>query len=116
MNKIIAIYGVTTSNKLGLAFNLSKYIWGKYQIDSEIINTDSRKIYKDFNVSQSLPTKHFLEKAKVHLFGEISAEKKLDLFEFQKLVKDKIINIQKRGNLPILVGGSTLHLRCVLEN
>src|SRR3989338_142504 len=116
MNKIIAIYGPTTSNKLGLALNLSKYIWGKYQIDPEIINADSRKIYKGFIVSQSLPSESFLQEIETHLFGIISPKEKLDLFGFQKLVKNKIIEIQQRGGLPILVGGSTLHLLSILQN
>ncbi len=116
MDKIIAIYGITTSNKLGLAFDLSKYIWGKHRIDSEIVNVDSRKIYDGFNVSQSQPIEPLLKKTKTHLFGTVPPKKKLDLFEFQKLVRDKIDEIQKRDNLPILVGGSTLHLLCVLQD
>lgn len=116
MDKIIVIYGPTTSNKLGLALNLSKYIWGKYQIESEVINTDSRKIYKGFTISQSLPSKSFLQKARVHLFGVVSPKEKLDLFDFQKLVKDKVAEVQQRGNLSILVGGSSLHLLSVLQN
>jgi len=116
MDKVIAIYGPTTSNKLGLALSLSKYIWGKYQVASEVVNTDSRKIYRDFKISQSLPKKSLLQKVKVHLFGTVPAKEKLNLFDFQKLVKEKIVNIQQRGNLPILVGGSALHLLCILEN
>jgi len=116
MNKIIAIYGPTTSNKLGLALSVSKYIWGKYQINSEIVNADSRKIYRGFIVSQSLPSESFLQKIKVHLFGAISPKEKLDLFDFQKLVKNKIIEIQQRSNLSILIGGSTLYLLSVLQN
>jgi len=63
-----------------------------------------------------LPTESFLKKVKAHLFGTIPAKNKLDLFEFQKLVQDKIADVQKRNSLPILVGGSTLHLLCVLQD
>lgn len=116
MNKIIAIYGPTTSNKLGLALNLSKYIWGKHHIEPEVVNTDSRKVYRGFVISQGLPTEAFREKVKTHLFGTTSPRKKLDLFDFQKLVSDRVFDIQQRGNLPILVGGSSLHLLAVLQN
>ncbi|OGC47422.1 MAG: hypothetical protein A3A94_03255 [Candidatus Portnoybacteria bacterium RIFCSPLOWO2_01_FULL_43_11] len=116
MEKIIAIYGPTTSNKLGLVFNLSKYLWGKYRINSEVINADSRKIYKDFKISQSLPIESFFKKIKLHLFGTISAKEKIDLYDFQKIVRDKIIDVQQKNNLPILVGGSSIHLLCVLQN
>jgi len=116
MDKIIAIYGPTTSDKLGLALNLSKYIFGKYQIDSEVINVDSRKIYKEFKISQSLPTQEFLKKIKIDLFGTVSAKEELDIFDFQKMAKEKIAIAQQRGNLPILVGGSALHLLSILQS
>lgn len=116
MNKIVAIYGPTTSNKMGLALKLSEYLWGKHKIEPEVINVDSRKIYRDFIISQSLPTKKFSAKAKTHLFGTVSAKKELDLFEFQALVKSKIKEVQERDNLPILVGGSSLHLAAVVKN
>lgn len=114
MKKIVVVYGPTTSNKLGLALNLSKYVWGKYRIETEVINTDSRKIYRGFIVSQSLPDKSFSEKVKLHLFAEVLPEKRLEVFEFQKLVRSRIADIQQRGNLPILVGGSSLHLRSII--
>jgi tRNA A37 N6-isopentenylltransferase MiaA len=115
MNKIAAIYGPTTSNKLGLALNLAKYVWGKYQLEPEVVNVDSRKIYQGFIVSQSLPTDIFLQKVKTHLFGTVSPKNKLDLYEFQKLVLEKIAEIQARGNLPILIGSSTIHLLAILQ-
>jgi len=115
-NKIIAIYGPTTSSKLSLALSLSKYIWGKYNIEPEVINVDSRKIYKEFIISQSLPSKELHAKVKTHLFGCESAKKKLSLFEFQKIAKKKIAEVQFRECLPIIVGGSILHLAAILKN
>lgn len=116
MDKIIAIYGPTTSNKLGLALNLTKYLWGRYCIQSEIVNIDARKIYKGFSISQSLPGKAFSLKSKLRLFGEISPRNMLGLLDFKKIVQNKIREIQYRGSLPFLVGGSSLHLLSVLQN
>ncbi len=116
MNQVISIFGPTTSNKLGLALNLAKYIFGKFRIDSEIINVDSRKIYKGFEISQSLFQEDLLKNVKTHLYRVISPQKEIDLFDFQELVKDKINEIHKRKAIPILVGGSTLHMLSVLEN
>lgn len=115
MKKIIVIYGPTTSNKLGLTLKLSKHIWGKYHIEPEIVNTDARKVYSGFIISQSLPNKALETRVKLHLFGEVSPRKMISLSQFQKLIESKIFEIQKRGNLPILVGGSSLHLLAVLQ-
>lgn len=115
-HKIIAIYGPTTSDKTGLALNLAKYIYGKYHINTEIVNVDSRKIYKGFVISQHLIEEKQQYNIPAHLYGTISPKKTLDLFDFQKLVKDKILEIQSKDSIPILVGGSTLHMRSVIEN
>lgn len=116
MDKIIAIYGPTTSNKLGLAYNLSKYVWGKYHIDPEVINTDPIKAYKSFEVSQSYPHQNFKEKVNILLFNAVEPTEKIDLFEFKALVDKKIKEIHQRDNLPILVGGSAIYLLAVLQN
>ncbi len=115
MDKIIAIYGPTTSNKLGLAYNLSKYVWGKYNIDPEVANTDPIKAYKGFDISQSYPNKNFKEKVETHLFNAIEPSRKVDLFDFKELVDEKITEIQQRGNLPILVGGSAMYLLAIVQ-
>jgi len=116
MKKLIAIYGPTTSNKLGLSLNLAKYIFGKYHINTEIVNVDSRKIYKGFKISQHLLKDDQKGHIPSHLFGIVSPRRMLDIFEFRKLIMEKVSKINKRNSLPILVGGSPLHIRSVLEN
>ncbi|MFH1560965.1 MAG: hypothetical protein ABID04_00055, partial [Patescibacteria group bacterium] len=64
VNKIIAVYGPTTSNKLGLVLKLAEYLWGKQKIETEAINVDSRKIYQEFVVSQNYPNEEFKKKIK----------------------------------------------------
>ena len=116
MNKIIAIYGPTTSNKLGLAYNLSKYVWGKYEIDPEVVNTDPIKAYRGFVVSQSYPNENFKEKVETHLFNSFPPNEEIDLFDFKQAVDERVSEIQSRGNLPILVGGSAMYLLAILQN
>ncbi len=113
--KSIVIYGPTTTEKMGLAYNLAKFIYGKIHIDSEIVNIDSRKIYKRFNISQSLPDENVVFRVKTHLFGVIEPTQEIDLFSFQHLVYNKVKEINSRGNLAILVGGSPLHTRCIIQ-
>ena len=115
MNKSIVIFGPTTTGKMSVAYNLAKFIYGKTNIDSEIVNIDSRKIYKRFNISQSLPDENIVSRVKIHLFGTIEPTQELDLFSFQQLVYNKIDEINSRGHLAILVGGSPLHTRCIIQ-
>ncbi|MFH1560995.1 MAG: hypothetical protein ABID04_00210 [Patescibacteria group bacterium] len=116
MNKIVAVYGPTTSNKLGLVLKLAEYLWGKYKIEAEAINVDSRKIYREFVVSQGYPNEEFKKKVKTHLFGVVSAQKPVDLLDFKKMVDRQIDEVYQRDNLPILISGSMTPLSAILKN
>lgn len=116
MEKVIAIYGPTTSGKLSLALHLSKYIWGKFHLEPEIVNTDSRKIYQGFIISQSLPLPSLSSKNKLHLFGEVPPKEKLNVDQVRDLILQRVEQVVRRNSVPILVGGSPLHLLAVLDN
>jgi tRNA A37 N6-isopentenylltransferase MiaA len=115
-NHVIAIFGPTTSNKLGIAIDLSKYIYGKHRLQSEIINTDSKKIYKGFDISQHLPKPELIKNIPIHLFQYAEPKRVVDLYEFKDKVYATIDEIHSRNAVPILVGGSTLHTLAIIYN
>lgn len=116
-NKIIAIYGPTISSKTGLAIDVAKYVWGKYNIESELISADSRKIYKDLTIGQVPIWTPYDKKIKVHMFKFIdSLEEFFSLYDY-KIKAEEIINqIHKQNHLPVLFGGSAMYISSVLEN
>ncbi len=116
-NKIIAIYGPTISKKTGLAVDIAKYVWGKYNIEPELISADSRKIYKDLTIGQVPIWAPYDGKIKVHMFKFIdSLEESFSLYGYKTKTEEIIDQIHRKNHLPILFGGSAVYISSILEN
>ncbi|MEK7471669.1 MAG: tRNA (adenosine(37)-N6)-dimethylallyltransferase MiaA [Patescibacteria group bacterium] len=105
---LVAIVGPTASGKSALAISLAK----KYR--GEIICADSRTIYKGLDIGTAKPSS--LEQEGIPHYGLnlVEPDKNYSAADFQSYAKEKISEIQGRGNLPILVGGSGLYIDGVL--
>lgn len=114
--KLIIIIGPTASGKTKLAIKLAK------KINGEIINADSRIIYKELNIGTDKPPKDKNKKEYVidgiqhHLIDFLSPDKIFSIAEYQKQANKKIKEIRKRGKTPFLVGGSSLYVDSVIYN
>lgn len=115
--KIIAIYGPTISEKTGLAVNIAKYIWGKYNIEVELISADSKKVYKELTVGPASIFHPYDQKIKIHMFRFIhSLNKPFTLYEY-KITTEKIIDeIHKWKHFPIIFGGGAVWMSSILES
>lgn len=107
---LIAIVGPTASGKSALAIEIAK----KYR--GEIICADSRTIYKGLDVGTAKPS--LLEQEGIPHYGLnlVEPDEKYSAADFQVYANERIAEIQERGNLPILVGGSGLYIDGVLYN
>lgn len=105
---LIAIVGPTASGKSALAIEIAKKYGG------EIICADSRTIYKGLDVGTAKPT--LIEQEGIPHYGLNLVEpyENYSAADFQAYANEKIAEIQGRGNLPILVGGSGLYVDGVL--
>ena len=108
-SKIILIYGPTASGKSIFSVKLAR------KINGEIINADSMQVYKELNILSARPLKKDCQKIKHHLYGFISVKKNFSSGDWLKLVKKKIFEIKKRNKVPILVGGTGLYFRALLD-
>ncbi|MDC3062070.1 tRNA (adenosine(37)-N6)-dimethylallyltransferase MiaA [Candidatus Pelagibacter sp.] len=108
-SKIILIYGPTASGKSKFALKLAQ------KIDGEIINADSMQVYKELKVLSARPRKEDINKIKHHLYGFQSVKKNFSTGDWLKLAKKKIIEVKKRGKIPILVGGTGLYFKALTE-
>lgn len=116
-NKVIAIYGPTVSNKTGLAVDVAKYIWGKYNIEPELISADSRKAYRDLNVGQSSIWPPYDRKINIHMFKIVnSLEEQFTLYDYKAGAERAVDQIHDRNHFPIIFGGSAVYISSVLEN
>lgn len=107
--KIFVIIGPTAIGKSQLALELSKYL------PSEIISADSRQIYRYTNIGTAKPTPAELNMVKHHFIDIIEPNEYYSAGNFAddtNLVYNEIIN---KGKYPILVGGSGLYIKSMVE-
>ena len=106
-SKIILISGPTASGKSNFAIKVAK------KIDGEIINADSMQVYKQLKILSARPDPKKYQKIKHHLYGFHDVTKNFSTGDWLKLVNKKIIEVQKRKKIPILVGGTGLYFKAL---
>ncbi len=109
-NKVIAIVGPTASGKTKLAIEMAK------ELDTEVISADSRLVYKGFDIGTAKPTKEEQEIVKHHLIDVVEPEVDYSVADYVDLASEKIKEIQAKGKIPIVAGGTGLYFRILLEN
>ena len=107
--KIILLAGPTATGKSKIAIKLSKLLNG------EIINADSMQVYKELKILNSRPAVNDKKKIKHHLYGIISVKNKFSTGHWLKLATKKIKEILKKNKTPIVVGGTGLYYKALLE-
>jgi len=106
-SKIILISGPTASGKSRLAIDIAKKFSG------EIINADSMQVYKEIKILSTRPidTKNI----KHHLYGFVSVKSNFSAGHWLKLVEKKIKEIKKKNKIPIIVGGTGLYFKSLIN-
>ena len=108
-SKIILIYGPTASGKSEFAVKLAK------KINGEVINADSMQIYKELKILSARPSRKDYKNIKHHLYGFQSVKKNFSTGDWLKKVHQKILDTKKRKKTPILVGGTGLYFKALVE-
>ena len=106
--KLLAIVGQTATGKTKLALKLAA------EFDGEIITADSRTIYKGMDIGTAKPSKEEQRGIRHHLLDIVEPDQRFTAVDFQRLAKQCIKDIHKRGKLPILVGGTGLYINSIL--
>ena len=108
-SKIVLISGPTASGKSSFAIQLAK------KINGEIINADSMQIYKQLRILSARPDPKKYQKINHHLYGFHDAKKSFSTGDWLKLAKQKIKKIQKKNMIPIIVGGTGLYFKALVD-
>jgi tRNA dimethylallyltransferase len=106
---LVVIAGPTASGKSALALALAE------QIGGVIVNADSAQIYRDLKVLSAAPTEDELRRAEHRLYGIQDGALPCSAAEWAEHAKAEIAGIHAGGRTPILVGGTGLYLRTLLE-
>ena len=108
-SKIILISGPTASGKSSFAIKLAK------RVDGEIINADSMQVYKQLKILSARPDPKQYHKIRHHLYGFHDVKKNFSTGDWLKLVNKKIKDLQRRKKTPILVGGTGLYFKALID-
>lgn len=109
-NKVIAVVGATASGKTSYAIDLARKIGG------EIISADSRLVYKGMDIGTAKPTIEEKQGIPHYMIDVVEPEFNYSAGLYAKEAKRCIENIVSRGKIPIVVGGTGLYYRVLLEN
>ena len=105
---LVALTGPTAAGKTALSLALAK------ALDGEIISADSMQVYRHMDIGTAKITAAEMQGVPHHLIDILEPEENFDAMRFQKLAKQAIEEIQARGKVPILVGGTGFYLQTVL--
>jgi tRNA dimethylallyltransferase len=81
----------------------------------EVINADSRQVYRYMNIGTAKPEYDEISLAPHHLFDILNPDQDFGLAQFLGLARDIILEIQNRNKAPFLVGGSGQYLWSIIE-
>lgn len=80
----------------------------------EIVSFDSRQVYRDLPVGTTAPTPQESANIRHWLVGFLNANESINANQFSLLARDAILDIQSRGKVPFLIGGTGFYLRAFL--
>ena len=108
-NPVITIMGPTASGKTDLAMKLSD------EINGEIISVDSALIYKGMDIGTAKPTKEELVAYPHKLIDFLDPAQTYSAADFRRDALAEIENAYKKGKTPILVGGTMMYFKSLIE-
>jgi tRNA dimethylallyltransferase len=109
MQPLIAVLGPTATGKTSLGMRLAQ------ELDGEIINADALQVYRGLEIGTDKPPPELRRAVPHHLIDILDPEEPYSAGEFARRARPLIDDIRRRRRTPILVGGSGLYLRAVLE-
>ena len=109
MKPVICIAGPTASGKSAFAIEAARALGG------EIINADALQVYTDLQILSARPMPDEMQGIPHHLFGHVSGEVRYSTGQWLRDVEPLIFEVLSRDKAPILVGGTGLYFRALLQ-
>jgi tRNA dimethylallyltransferase len=103
-DKLLVILGPTASGKTDLAIKLAK------KFNGELVSADSRMVYKEMDIGTAKP------KYPHHLIDVVSLNQDFNVALYKEKALKAIEEITEKGKLPILVGGTGLYIKAIVDN
>ncbi|MBI3336555.1 tRNA dimethylallyltransferase [Candidatus Peregrinibacteria bacterium] len=125
--KLIVILGPTASGKTEFSINIARLLnnslplggrvreRGSKKFNIEIINADSRQLYKYMDIGTAKISTKEMQGVPHHLFSVLGPKEKVTVGWYKEKAERVIEDVLARGNIPILVGGSMLYISAITD-
>ncbi len=107
---VLAVVGPTAAGKSDLAVDVA------LRVDGEVVNADSMQLYRGMDVGTAKLSLDERRGVAHHLLDIWPVSRAANVAEYQHLARDAVAAIRARGRVPIVVGGSGLYVRAVLDD
>ena len=107
--RLVVLIGPTAVGKTALSLALAR------RLDAEIISGDSMLFYRGFDIGTAKPTKEERAAVPHHFIDILAPAASFNVMDFQRLARAEIGRIAARGKLPLVVGGTGLYIKSLLE-
>jgi tRNA dimethylallyltransferase len=106
---VVAVVGATASGKTGLSLDLAERLGG------EVVNTDAMQVYAGMDIGTAKLPAGERRGIPHHLLDTLTVRDPATVAEFQGWARAEVAEIRGRGRTPVLVGGSALYTRAILD-
>lgn len=108
-NAAIVLAGPTAVGKTAVALALAELF------PAEIVSADSRQVYRLMNIGTAKPTHEELQRVPHHFIDVCNPDEVYSAGQYGREARVCVLEISQRGKTPLIVGGSGLYLRALLE-
>lgn len=109
MQTVLVIVGPTATGKTDLALAIAE------RRPTEIVNADALQVYRGFDIGTAKPSLEERRRVPHHLIDILDADQPFSAGAFAERAREAIAGIEQRGRLAVVVGGSGLYLKALLE-
>ena len=106
---VVAVVGPTAAGKTALSLDLAEALGG------EVVNTDAMQVYRGMDVGTAKLPEAERRGVPHHLLDVLSVRDPATVAEFQQRTRELVATLRARGVVPVLVGGSALYTRAVID-
>lgn len=108
--RVAVILGPTATGKSKVGIELAQ------RLNGEIISGDSMLVYRRMDIGTAKPRSAELALVPHHLVNILEPAERYNVYQFQQQASRLIHEINERGHLPIIVGGTGLYIQALLED
>ncbi|WP_345216076.1 tRNA (adenosine(37)-N6)-dimethylallyltransferase MiaA [Georgenia halophila] len=111
--RVVAVVGMTATGKSALALDLAEALGGPDAV--EVVNADAMQLYRGMDIGTAKLAQHERRGIAHHQLDVLDVTEDASVAAYQREARAELEAIRSRGRLPVLVGGSGLYVRAVLD-